>query len=157
MSNINVYAQPDVIPVQLVTDTSAYADNDVLSVPLEVPNFFRTKGGVTVLRSIVLHDLADQAQDIDVLFMSATGTLGTINAAVSATDAVAATILGTVRLVAADYDDYINGQVITKTGLYLPMLAADGATSVWVATVCRSGTPTYAAASLTLKLGVERY
>jgi hypothetical protein len=41
------------------------------------------KGGVTILRSIRLLDEADQAQDIDIIFMNATGTLGTINNAFS--------------------------------------------------------------------------
>lgn len=148
---------PDVVSVTLVTDTSAYADNDVLVIPQEVTGFYRVKGGVTVLRSVVLLDEADQAQDLDLIFMNANGTLGTINGAFNPTDAVTATIVGTVRLVAADYDDYVNSQVITKTGLYLPMQAADGSTSVWIGAACRSGTPTYAASSLKLKLGIDRY
>lgn len=148
---------PDVVSVTLVTDTSAYADNDVLVVPQEVTGFYRVKGGTVVLRSVVLLDEADQGQDLDLVFLNASGSLGTINGATNATDAVAATIVGTVRLVAADYDDYVNSQVITKTGLYLPMQAADGTTSVWIGAMCRSGTPTYAASSLKLKLGIDRY
>jgi hypothetical protein len=147
---------PDVIDVTLVTDTAAYADNDVLVVPQAITGFFN-KNRITKLKEIRLLDEADQAQDLDIIFMSATGTLGTINGAFNPTDAVAQTILATIRIVAADYDDYINSQIATKREINALLRGADDATSVWIAAACRGGTPTYAASSLKLKLGVERY
>jgi hypothetical protein len=37
------------------------------------------------------------------------------------------------------------------------MKCAEGTSSIWVAAVCRSGTPTYTATGLQLRLGIERY
>lgn len=141
-----------VIDVTLVADTSAYADNDVLAIPQVIPGVFSPPGGVKVLRSVVLLDEADQAQDIDLLFLDANATLGTINAAVSISDADARKVIGKVSIVAADYCDLVNSQVAVKEGLYLPMRAAANSGDLWIAAIVRSGTPTYAAASLKLKL-----
>lgn len=144
----------DVIDVTLVTDTNAYADNDVLVVPQKVVGFFTSPGGTRRLKSVVLLDEADQAQDVDLLFFNADATLGTINAAVSMTDADARKVIGAVSLVAADYVDLVNGQIAVKQGLDWILKAADDEADLWIGAVCRSGTPTYAASSLKLKLGV---
>lgn len=144
----------DVIPVTLSLDTSIYADNDVLAAPQEVTNFFRKPGGTATLGSLVLLDEDDQAIDIDLLFLDATGSIGNENAAFAPTDAVARTILGRVSITSADYCDASNSQFATKTALGLLMKAAADSTSVWVAAVVRSGTPTFTASGIRLKLGV---
>jgi len=142
------------IPVTLVTDTGAYADNDVLVVAQEITNVFRVPTGRAIIQSLVLIDLSDQAQDIDILFFSENVTLGTINSAVTISDADAAKYLGAVQVVAADYVDLVNSQSATKSGVGLVIEAAANSTSLWVAAVLRSGTPTYAADALRLKLGL---
>jgi hypothetical protein len=143
----------DVVDVTLVTDTSAYADNDVLVVPQKVPGAFRFPGDVRRLYSVNLHDQADQAQDIDLIFMDSDGALGTINAAVTMSDADAQKVLGKVSILQADYTDLINGQIATKSAIDLIMKTAAGSADLWIGAVLRSGTPTYAADSLRLKLG----
>lgn len=154
VSTADVY---DVIDVTLSLDTNAYADNDVLAAPQEVPNVFRLPGGVVMLDSIVLLDEDDQAQDIDLVFMNATGSLGAENAAVGPTDGVAGTILGIVSVAAAEYSDLANSQIATKRGLGLPLEAAAASTSLWMGAILRSGTPTYTAAGIKLKLGFRRF
>lgn len=151
---VTVYGSGDVIDVTLSTDTSQYADNDVLAAPQEVTNFFRTAGGRVLLQSLTLLDEADQASDIDLIFMNATGSLGAENAALGPTDAVAQTIIGTVSLLASANVDLGNSQLMSANGIGLMMKAAAGSTSVWIGAVVRSGTPTYAADSLKLKLAV---
>lgn len=135
----------DVIDVTLVTDTNAYADNDVLVVPQAVAGYF-----VGTLKSVVLLDEADQAQDIDLVFFNASASLGTINGAVGITDADAAKIIGVVSLLTTDYSDMVNSQVATKRQIDLPLKTQ----SLYIGAVVRSGTPTYAASSLKLKLGI---
>lgn len=142
----------NVIDVTLVADTSIYADNDVLAVPQEITGVFNRLGGRARLESIVLLDGDDQGTEIDLIFMNANGTLGTINAAVSISDADAAKIVGHVSIVAADFTDLINSQLATKRGLGLVMEAAAASSSLWIAAVVRSGTPTYTASGLKLKL-----
>lgn len=133
-----------VVDVTLVTDTNAYADNDVLAVPQAVAGNYRG-----ILESVVLLDDADQAQDVELVFFNASASLGTINGAVSISDADAAKVVGTVLLLTTDYSDLVNSQVATKRDVGLIINAA----SLYVGAICRSGTPTYAASSLKLKLG----
>lgn len=143
----------DVVDVTLVADTSVYADNDVLAIPLKVAGVFRSVGDVRRLVSVVLLDEADQAQDIDLLFLNADATLGTINGAVNISDADARKVIGAVSILIADYVDLINSQVAIKRGLDLVLKPAADSTDLWIAAVVRSGTPTYTASGLKLKLG----
>lgn len=151
-----VIGETEIIPVTLSLDTSSYADNDVLAAPQEVQNVARIPGGVVTIGSLVLLDEDDQGVDIDVLFLDADGSIGSENAAVGPTDAVARTILGHVSVTSADYTDLGNSQMATKRGLGLPIKAAAGTTSIWIAAVVRSGTPTFTASGIRLKLGVYR-
>jgi hypothetical protein len=140
--------------VTLSADTGAMADNDVIAAPQEVTGFFRLPGGRCFVQSIRLLDEDLQTQDIDLLFLNATGSIGAENAAFAPTDAVAGTIIGSVTFLIADYITSSNNSMATKTNIGLMLKAAESTTSVWVAAVCRSGTPTYTAGGLKLKIGV---
>lgn len=124
-----------VFDLTLSLDTSQYADNDVLAAPQELTGVFRSPGGKVTLQSIVLLDEDDNAQDIDLVFMDATGSLGAENAAVGPTDAVARSILGIFSVVVADYSDLANSQIVTKRDVRLPLQAAVGSTSLFVAAI----------------------
>lgn len=150
-----VVGKSDVIDVTLSADTSQMADNEVIAAPQEVTNFFRLPGGVAYVHSIVLLDGDDQNQDVELIFLNATGSIGNENAAYAPADAVAATILGSVLVEAADYSDAVNSRIATKTNVGLMLKAAGSTNSVWIAAVCRGGTPTYTAAALKVKIGVS--
>jgi hypothetical protein len=141
-----------VIDITPVLDTSAYADNDVLFVPIALPTYRAANqtGPARKLVSVVILDEADQAQDIDLIFLNGDATLGTFNGAVNISDADARKILGTVSVLIADYCDTINSQVATKRDINLIMQ-----NPTYIAGVLRSGTPTYTASSLKIKLGFE--
>jgi len=145
----------DVLDVTLSLDTNAYADGDVLAAPQEVPMVGRVRGGVVQLGSLHLLDKDDQGGILDLVFMNATGSLGAENAACAPTDAVAATIIGTVSVVAADYVDLANSQCVTKTNLKLGLKCAHNTQSLWIAAISRD-TKTYTAAGITLKLYIKR-
>lgn len=159
MSNyVTPVGQADVIDVTLSADTAILADNEVIAAPQEVTNFFRIGGGVVKLHSVYLLDGDDQNQDIDIFFLNAAGNIGAENAAFSPDDTNAAMIIGYVSLLAAShFTDNINSRSAYRGDLSLMLKAADNTTSIWVAAVCRSGTPTYTASGLKLKLGIERY
>lgn len=140
-----------VIEVVPVLDTNIYADNDVLFVPIAVPQFGHP-GKVRKLVSIAVLDKSDQAQDMDLVFSQGTITLGTINGVVGVSDADADNILGVVSVAVAEYSDLVNSQLATKNGLGLVM-QPDAV--LYLSGVVRSGTPTYAADGLTIKLGFE--
>jgi len=145
-----------VVEIVPVLDTSAYADNDVLFVPIAVPGFQQanaTAGSrARKLVSVVVLDEADQGQDIDLVFTQGTVTLGTINGAVNISDADARKVVGAVSVLIADYADLVNSMVATKRDIGLIMQPS---TTLYISGILRSGTPTYAASSLRIKLGFE--
>ena len=143
----------NVYEITPVLETSILADNDVFFVPIEIPQVF-DKGIPRVLQSIVVLDGDDQNTDFDLVFFNATATLGTLNSGVSISDADAAKCLGAVSLLAASHAfDLINSILFVKTGIGLVMKGATG--SLWVGGVVRSGTPTFTAAGMKIKLGFE--
>lgn len=143
----NVY---DLTPV---LETSILADNDVFFVATEIKQVF-DKGLPRELTSIVVLDGDDQGVDFDLVFFNATATIGTLNAAVSISDADAAKVIGYVRMVATDNaNDLINSQLYAKGDVGLVMKGATA--SLWVAGIVRSGTPTYTASGMKIKLGFK--
>jgi tripartite-type tricarboxylate transporter receptor subunit TctC len=70
------------------------------------------------------------------------------------TDTVARSIIGTVTLLASANVDAGNSQLMVTSNIGLVMKAASGTSSVWLGAVVRSGTPTYGATGIRLKLGV---
>lgn len=142
----------DVITFTPVLETSALADNDVFFIPIEVPQVFN-KGLPRVLQSVVVLDKDDQNVDFDLVFFNASATLGTLNAAVSITDTDAEKIIGYVKMVAStDANDLIGSMLYAKSGIGM-VLEGAGSASLWVGGVVRSGTPTFTASGMKIKLG----
>lgn len=150
---IVVSGQDAVSDVLFALDTNAYAANDVLAVATRIDAAFNQAGGTRLLQSVVVIDEDNQGQAIDLLFFSRSVAVGTINAVVTISDADARAFLGHVSIVAADYVALANSKVATKSTGGISLRADDGSTSLWVAAVLRSGTPTYTASGLRLKLG----
>jgi len=138
--------------VTLSLDTNAYASGDVLAATQEVASALRLSGGSGILHSMVVLDKDDQGEALDVVFLNANGSIGTENAAVSVSDAVADTIIGVVEVAAGDFVDLANSQIACKSSLGIVLKVASG-TSLYVAAISR-GTGTYTAAGITLKVGI---
>jgi len=144
-----------VVEITPVLSTSAYADNDVLFVPIAVSTYARAyETGFPALKlvSIAVLDEADQAQAMDLVFTAGTVTLGTLNDAVNISDADARKVLGIVTIATADYVDLVNSQVATKRDVNLILQPND---TLYLSGIVGSGTPTYAASSLRIRLGFE--
>jgi hypothetical protein len=148
-------AKLDLIDHTLSSFAGILADNDVIAATEEIQHVFRAKNQTRMLRTITLLDEDDQIQDIDLIFLNASGSVGAEDAAFSMTDAVARTVIGYVSIVIADYIDLANQGFVYKTGLALPLKSVADSTSLYIAAVCRSGTPTYTASGLKLRLGLE--
>ncbi len=132
-------------------DTGIYADADVLFVPNKLENFVLDTKGLARLRTLVVQDLANQKQAIDLLFFSEDpGSLGAANAALAMSDAELASFIGHVSIATADYISG-NANAYATKALDLLFGAKVKSKDIWVAGVVRSGTPTYAADSLTFK------
>lgn len=147
----------DLVDVTLVCDTSQYAANDVLVIPQIVTSCLLENGGRAILDSVVLLDGDDQGVAMDLVFSQVITTLGTINGAVSISDANAAYILGTLNIATGDYVDLIGSQIATKLNVGMILEGASGADDIYIGAITRAGTPTYTAAGLKVRLGLIRY
>lgn len=138
-------------------DAGAYASGDVLFVPVRLPDVALDTKGLVTLRTLVVQDMADQKQDIDLLFFSEDpGDIGAANAALAMSDTEFASFLGHVFI---DNADFTSGNANAYATLMpdLVMQAKQAKKEIWVAGVCRSGTPTYGASGLTFKFLWERF
>ena len=143
----------DVITVTPTCDASGTDDNDVLFDFVEIPYAASIDGGACLLHSIQLLDADDVGAKLDLVFATASTALGTIDAAVSITDANAQEILGYVQL--EDYFDGINWKMSTKSSVGLALKCAEGTRSLYVAGVNRNGASiTQTASGIQLKLGL---
>ena len=138
-------------------DTSAYAQNDVLfnfeAVSLNAgASEARPISGT--INNLILTDKYDNGNQITLFFSdSSAASLGTVNSAVSITDAHAATILGYVDT-GATYEDMINNKVL-RPSAFAPIPFVSTADKIYVGGVLRgSATPTHSAAGITLRIGV---
>jgi hypothetical protein len=148
-----VGGEANVVSQTLILDTSAYAIGDVLSVPAAVA-MMRVNSGTAVLESLVVTDEDDQGFGLDLYFFdSASASLGTINGAVSISDADARSLLGRVQIAAADFTDLGGVRVAFKMGIGLLLKAVAGAQTVYVGTVAQ-GAGTYTASGIRVRYGL---
>lgn len=137
-------------------DAGAYASGDVLFTPVELADVVLDTKGLAYLKTLIVQDMADQKQAIDLLFFQEDpGNIGAANAALAMSDAEFASFIGRVSIATGDY---VSGNANAEATKFLEMLLAAQTKkrSIWVAGVCRSGTPTYGANGLTFKFIVER-
>lgn len=142
-----------VAEVTLTLDTSIYASGDVLADTQEIASAIRINAGTGVIHSLIILDKDDQGQPLDVVFLKTNVSLGSENSPVSITDANADEILGIVEVVAGDYVDLVNSQLVTATDVGIVVVADSAATSLFVGVISR-GAGTYTASGITLKIGI---
>jgi hypothetical protein len=137
-----------------VLDTSIYASGDVLFVPIEVPGAMAMVAGTGFLRGFALHDADDEGAAITLYFFrTSDAVLGTLNNAISISDADALEITGVVST--GTYTDLINSQSYFSGLLDVPLEAPAGSKSIYVAASV-AATPTYAAATnIVIDLWIE--
>lgn len=147
-----------VIDLTLSLDTGgAYAANDLLADTQTLTNVARVNGGQVTLQSVQLLDLDEQSQSIDLIFLDTNVSMGTENSAPSISDANAANILGSVYLLAANYFDIGGSTYCTKSAIDLRLKAGSSTKDLYIAAVVRTGTPTYTASGIKLKLGFKQH
>jgi hypothetical protein len=144
------------VDVTLTLDTSAYANGEVLADTQIVAGALRVTNGTGRLQSITLIDEDDQGAALDLYFLSANNSFGTENGAVTISDASARDIIAFVAINTGDYRDLGGVKVANLNSLNRVIKAATGTTSIYVAAVNGSGTPTFTASGLKLRLGIEQ-
>jgi hypothetical protein len=139
----------DLVPVNLTfsVDTSAYGSGDLVADSQELVAVGNRDGQVVVLKGIRMVDKADQKVALHFVFCDASTTLGTENSAPGISDANSTIAVGKVTVAATDYVD-LGGAAVMSKEVNLPLKLAATSTSLWVAIVNDTGTPTYAAADL---------
>lgn len=144
--------------VALTTDTSAYANGDIIADTQQIDAALRVADGTGVLESIGIFDTDDQTPYSFTIYLHKTSTsMGSENAAISITDANAlAGIQGAVSFTSGDAFDLINGRYYFRTGLSIPLVAVSGTDDIYVSMVGVVGTPTHTATGITIVLGIRQ-
>jgi hypothetical protein len=136
-------------------DTSAYGSGDLIADTQELSNVGIRRGQVVLLKSIHLLDKADQKVALYFVFLSAATSLGTENSAPTISDANSENVLAIVPIASTDYLD-LGGTAFATKECSVSLELGSATTSLWVAIVNSTGTPTYAAADLIAKFGFLR-
>ncbi len=150
----NVGGKTALFDVTLSLDTSVYASGDVLADTQVLTSLFRISDGTGVLNSIQIIDQDDQKAAFDIYYLSANNTMGTENSAPSISDANAVAVVGPFSVATTDYKD-LGGVSVAKIANIGQAVKADSGTSNgYIAVVNGTGTPTYTASGIKLRLGV---
>lgn len=153
LRDLKVGGKTGYVEVETVVDTNAYISGDLLFDTTAIPMALDEANGTGIIHSVILLDKNDQAGALDLIFLRSSTSLGTINNALNISDTLADEIIGVVEIVAGDYVDLINSQIVCKTNLGIGF-QGDDVQKIYVAAISRD-TKTYsAAASLTLKISI---
>lgn len=148
---------PDiVVTVTPTCDTNAYASGDLIFDSTEIANAVRANGGQAILESVTIIDKADQGVAFTLLLANAATDFGTLNTAPDADDAECATVVGWVPVATSDYVDLGAAKVACIRNIGLLVQAGGATTSLYVAAVNGTGTPTFGASDLVVMLGFLR-
>lgn len=143
----------DIIDVTLAMDTAILASGDVAGTTVAIANAVPANNKTAILDTVILFDEDDQGTAVDLYFFSANVSLGTVNGVPSISDANMRNFLGKIVVAAADIEDLGGVRVATKDKQQLQVKSGTDVRTIWVQPVCRSGTPTYTAGGLKLRLG----
>ena len=147
-----------IVEVTPVLTTVQYTANDVLFTTIPITDAVPT-GKSAILRSIAVIDKDDQGLAHDVLILRSNASVGTVNSALNAADAIMVEVLTIVQFVAGDFYDLINNKFAIQAGAD-PGIGAllrptdKEQTSLWLAGVAR-GTPTHSVGGLIYQIGLE--
>ena len=143
----------NVLSLTLSLDTNAYADGDLLADVQELASATRIDVGTGIIQTLTVIDKDDQGGALDVYFTSVATTWGTENSAPTITDAVAASIQGSVSVTSADYYDLGGVRVAHINSIGMPVKSPSNSDSLYVAVIGRA-TATYTASGIVLNIGI---
>tara|TARA_Y100000593_G_C4159374_1_gene261203 strand:+ start:50 stop:598 length:549 start_codon:yes stop_codon:yes gene_type:complete len=146
----------DIIELSPGVTTNECSDGEIIFDNEKIENCVGVKGGSCILQSVTILDDDDIGTAVDLVFLSATGSLGTEGGAISVDDAASAvpgTILGVVNV--SNYMDGVNWKLGHKENIGLVLKAAADSRDIYVACINRGGTnQTWGATDLHLKFGI---
>lgn len=147
------------VDLQLTTDTSAYATGDVLVATVAVPIFGASPAAPVRVKveTIEVIDKDALSGAFDIVFLDDNKSLGTINAAVSISDADSLFVAGIVPVTSSSYTVLTAaGQSVAQPTLANPVFVQTAANSgsIYVGLISRDA-KTYTASALYLRLSVQ--
>ena len=150
---VNKYQHKQVEPP---TETDAYASGDVIFVPIEIPTLTGYGAQSLILDTVLLTDDDELNRAIDLVFLRTNVSIGAVNAAASLPSASSRDLLGTIKILAADYVDQGDFSAVEKTDLGRIFSPPDGESSIWVAGIARAAATYTSTSGLGLSLGFRR-
>jgi len=154
--DVTITSSDIVVTVTPTLDTSAYASGDLLFDSTEIANAVRANGSTAILESITIIDKDDQGMAMSLLIANAATDFGTPNSAPNPDDDETATVIGWVPVATGDYIDLGGARVACIRNIGLLLKAGAATTSLYIAGINGTGTPTYAASGLVLQVGLLR-
>ena len=151
---VHVSDATDIVQVTLSLDTSAYASGDLLADAQAIAGASLVSGSGGTLVSLTVIDEDDQGAAFKIFITSDSTTWGTENSAPTITDAVARSIQAVIDVATGDYVDLGGVRVAHKT--VGAVYETSGGTSLYVAVVNGSGTPTYTASGIRINFGFKK-
>lgn len=136
------------VPAEAVDDNDVLADTQILSAAA----FLETNGSA-LIHSVQVIDKADQGVEMDLVFLTADQSLGTEDSAVDITDTESEDIAAVVNVPSTAYVDLIGSQQAFVTNIGQAIKGPSDSQSLWIGAITR-GTPTYAADSLIVRVGL---
>jgi hypothetical protein len=153
----NVSRYNRIVDATMSTDTSAYANGDLLADTQAIDGVLRITNGTGIVNSIVVIDTDDQTlYTFSVWLLDVSTTLGTENGAPGAADAACLGVLGKVDFATTDGLDLGGSKVYVKTGLNIPVKAIADTDDLGVAMIVTTGTPTHTASGIRIRIGITQ-
>lgn len=142
-------------------DTNAYASGDRVGSVMEFTNAMDDSSGTGTIVSLTILDKAAQGSILTLLLFNDLPTIASAdNAAIDISDAEMAKCIGSIPVAAADYVTTASNSIATIRNVNLLVQAAkssSNSTGKSLYGVLRSGgSPTYAASSLVVSLGIKQ-
>jgi hypothetical protein len=148
--------QEKTFSVTLALSAATYAAGDVITTTQEIPlksylhpDVSYLRGRITYLRVL---DEDDQGISMDVFFFKNNVSLGTVDSAISISDADAREIVGIINV--TTYTDLINSRQAEPDFKDIPFVLDSTEKSLFVS-ACTRGTPTYTATGVRLLVTVQ--
>lgn len=138
--------------VTMSCDTSAYGSGDLIADTQVLSGFFNDVDKTATILAVTIIDEDDQGVALDVHFLQDNVTMGTENSAPTISDANARNSLGFVPFATTDYKDIGGVRIGCVRNVWLPVKAKVGTADLYVAIVNGSGTPTFTASGLKLRI-----
>ena len=151
----------DLIDVTLTTDIETHADNDAISLAIEIPNAVASEGGSAIIQSITLFNLDDSVESpaMELVFIEDnTAFAGDEGNALNVLDANILKALGSTTVSNWTTLQPSDNEMASKQNIGMVVKAPAGSTSIYVMAINRSGanyTPS-ATTSLRARIGIVK-